>query len=407
MVSRTIVPALALLAGLLPLSARAQGTSKFTFAPSFRAHGVYDDNLFSTPEGAEVGSYYLRFTPAFASGYESTSFSFNAGYGFDSELYPDERSELTDAFASQRANIGLGYAMTRTASISFDASYRTSNRPSDLVEDTGLELGRRNSESYRAGLTFNKQLSTQDSWNVGYNASLLEYDGSDSDSISHGISTGWSHRYSTLTTTQLQYSYRQYSFGDELSGVVLGGRTARSHLLTFGWTRQLGERTSVTLQLGPRLSNDFVNINASEELELNTESAVGADAGASINYGRNNTSLSLAYSRHENQVFSRSGFVDTDSVVFRFGQGAGRSFHFGVSPGVYRNTRGSAETWTYRASVDARQGLTEWIHFTARYQYSLQDGRFVDTFGSTVVDPREFDRNVVTFGLTFGHTFEQ
>ncbi len=85
--------------------------------------------------------------PAFTTGYEGTSFSFNAGYGFDAELYPDERTELTDPFARQRATIGLGYAMTRTASPSFDVSYTTSNRPSDLVEDTGLELGRRNSQS--------------------------------------------------------------------------------------------------------------------------------------------------------------------------------------------------------------------------------------------------------------------
>ncbi len=48
----------------IPLSAQAQGTSKFTFAPSFRTYGVYDDNLFSTAAGECVGSYYLRFTPA-------------------------------------------------------------------------------------------------------------------------------------------------------------------------------------------------------------------------------------------------------------------------------------------------------------------------------------------------------
>ena len=94
MVSRTIVPALALLAGLaLPLSAQAQVTSKFTFEPSFRTYGVYDDNLFSTAADERVGSYYLRFTPAFATGYQGTSFNFNAGYGFDAELYPDERTE--------------------------------------------------------------------------------------------------------------------------------------------------------------------------------------------------------------------------------------------------------------------------------------------------------------------------
>ena len=408
MVSRTIVPALALLAGLaIPLSAQAQGTSKFTFAPSFGTYGVYDDNLFSTSTEEQVGSYYLRFTPAFTTGYGGTSFSFNAGYGFDAELYPDERTELTDPFARQRATIGLGYAMTRTASLSFNASYTTSNRPSDLVEDTGLELGRRNSQSYGAGLSFNKQLSTQDSWNVGYNARLLEYEGGSNSSISHGVTTGWSHRYSTLSTTQLSYSYRRYSFGDELTGVVLDGRTSQSHLVTFGWTRQLGERTSMTLQVGPRLSDDFVNINTSEDLELKIGSAVGADAIASINYNRDKTNLSLAYARHESQVFARSGFVDTDSVVFSFGQGAGRSFHFSVSPGVYRNTRGSAETWTYRASVNASQGITEWLHLTASYRYSLQQGRFVNTLGGTVVDGREFDRNVVTFGLTLGHTFAQ
>ena len=296
--------------------------------------------------------------------------------------------------------------MTRTASLSFDASYTTSNRPSDLVEDTGLELGRRNSQSYRAGLSFSKQLSTQDSWNVGYNASLLEFEGSNS-SISHGVTTGWSHRYSTLSTTQLSYTYRLYSFGDELTSSVLDGRTSQSHLVTFGWTRRLGERTSMTLRLGPRLSDDFVNINASENLELTTNSALGADAIASISYNKDKTDFSLAYARRENQVFARSGFVDTDSVVLRFGQGAGRSFHFSVSPGVYRNTRGSAETWTYRASVNARQGITEWLHFTASYRYSLQQGRFVNTLGGSIVDGREFDRNVVTVGLTLGHTFEQ
>ncbi len=99
--------------------------------------------------------------------------------------------------------------------------------------------------------------------------------------------------------------------------------------------------------------------------------------------------------------------VDTDRVVLSFGQEAGRSFHFSVSPGVYRNTRGSAETWTYRARVNASQQLASWIHFTASYGYTLQKGRFVNTLDGTVVDGRELDRNVVTVGLTLRHTFEQ
>ena len=82
MVSRTIVPALALLVGLAtPLSVQAQAPpGKFTFSPSFRVNGVYDDNLFSTASSEPLASYFLRFTPAFTTGYEGTSFSFDAGY---------------------------------------------------------------------------------------------------------------------------------------------------------------------------------------------------------------------------------------------------------------------------------------------------------------------------------------
>ena len=402
MVSRTI--ALALLTGLA-LAPVAEAQSKFTFSPSFRTLAVYDDNLFSTAS-EPVGSYYLRFTPRIATVYDGSSLAFNAGYSFDAELYPDERSELTDAFARQLATVGFTYRMTRSASLSMDANYRMSNRPSDLVADTGLDLGRRRSESYGAGLSFEKQFSAHNSWDVGYNYNLLEFESSNS-SISHSITTAWNHSYWTLTTSTLRYTYRLYEFGDELSALVLDGRSAKSHLVTFGWTRQLSQRTSVTLQLGPRLSEDFVNINASESVELSTDRAVGADALASIQYSKEKTSLSFSYARGENQVFARSGFVDTDSVSLNFGQGAGRSFRFRVSPGAYRNTRGGVETWTYRANVSARAGLTDWLHFVATYRYSFQQGSFVNTPTGILIDEREFSHNVATIGFTLGDSFEQ
>ncbi len=118
-----------------------------------------------------------------------------------------------------------------------------------------------------------------------------------------------------MSTTRLSYTYRRYSFGDELTTSVLDGRTSQSHLVTFGWTRRLGERTSMTLQLGPRLSEDVVNINASENIELSTGNAIGADALASINYKKTRRA-SLSLTRGMRARFSRAPVWSTPTAWF-------------------------------------------------------------------------------------------
>ena len=164
--------------------------------------------------------------------------------------------------------------------------------------------------------------------------------------------------------------------------------------------------TSITLGIGPRLSEDFVTVGTpSTSTELTLQSAVGANATASINHSKEKTRLSLRYGRSQNQVFSQSGFVNTDSLVFIFRRDAGRSFNFRLSPGAFRNTRAGAETWTYRASVNANLALAKWLSLTSTYRFTFQRGRFVSTDTGVVVDGREFTRNVVTVGLTLGKSF--
>src|SRR4051794_29352604 len=104
------VVASALVIGLLCASL-AHGQSRVLIAPSTGAGIVFDDNLFSSPDGLTVSDSIIRVTPGLSASRETAHSYFFGTYSFDAERYRDH-AILTTPIARQNA---LAFARVETS----------------------------------------------------------------------------------------------------------------------------------------------------------------------------------------------------------------------------------------------------------------------------------------------------
>ena len=343
MVSRTVVPALALIAGLaIPLSAQAQ--SRFTFTPSFTASAVYDDNLFSSVD-EPLEETYLRFTPGIHLTYRSTrTLTLNAGYSFEAERFP-ERPEFDDTFARQRAAAGFTHRLTSRSTWSLSAGYVNSRTRRDLVEDIGADFRPGRAESLNGSLSFNRRLTASD----------------------------------TLT---LGYAFQGFAFGED-------NETSKSHLPTLGWIHDFTRQTSLTARIGPR----YIEGNAR------------ADFSTGIRRTTRRGAMSLSYRHGSSPIPTEAKAVNSDILNGNISYLLGRSFDVSVAPGVSRLERDDAVTWVYRIFVSARYGIGSWFGLQAQYQGRYEQGDLSLESGTSTDEQEDFFHNIFLFGITVGYPF--
>lgn len=328
------------LAGLFsPGNTHAQG--RFTVTPSLTVSAVYDDNIFFTRE-EPVADWYSRYTPALGLDFRATrDLTLSGSYSFDGEVYPNQ-PELDRFFMRQRANAGFVYRLSQRSSFNFGVLYAETHTSRDLLEDSGLDLGRRQTErgSINAGMT--RRLSGKDTLGVGY-----RFDG-----------LLWAQEEAT-----------------------------QAHLLNITWSRNLTPRTSFTLAAGPRYAEGLTNANIR----------------ASIQWSSTRGGMGLAYFRGRNSIpSSTSPQVDSDSLAAQFSYRVAPSLSVSAAPGVYRNGRiddPDETVLSYNLNLSARYSFTRWLSFVTTYI-----GRYQDRFIVGPTDQNDyFLHNMVVLGMTFGY----
>src|SRR2546425_1330001 len=220
-VRRPIKAAIAagVLAGFfVPEAARVEGTT--ILAPFFTAGMVYDDNIFSSSSRPEK-DLFLRDTPGIQWTFRRPNLTIEGRYLFDAEFYGDH-SQLDSYHARQLASVGMQRFRDRFTTLSAGVTFAETLRPGDLVQATGLDLGRARSRAYSASLGLEKRTSPTESWGAGYDYTLL-------------------------------------MFGQE--------ENAGTHLLTGSWGREFGSFNSVTLRAGPRFFQGDIDPELSASVE--------------------------------------------------------------------------------------------------------------------------------------------
>lgn len=299
------------LAAAVPAPARAQ-TGRTYLAPSFSAGGAYDDNIFFSARPERRGGSFLRLGPTLQAGWQPRpAVALFAAYGFEAEAYP-EYPELNDTFARQRASAGVNYRHRRTTA-SLGGGFDQSHTASDLIEEAGLQLGRRNGRGYSGAA-----------------------------SVEQGVGRGGA--------LGAHYGYRYVDYGaasDE-------GRPSGSHVVALSWTQQFGRATTTVLRAGPRLSDGIVT----------------ADVSATLNRRFRRSSLSLGYGRGRYTAPARD--VDVETLTAAGSRQLGRSLQVSVSATAFRHWGDEAEGHGLRGVVSVARKLERWLFVVASYQHMRQ-----------------------------------
>jgi len=391
----------------LPSAALAQaqdsrGLSDGLFLqPHVQVDAVHDSNFFFGSQPIE--EHYLRFSPALHAGYRNPRVQFTIGAMLAAELFTN-RPQLTQ-LARKQVTANFGYALSRRMQVSFGSSYAESVYPSEFDEATGIELGRRPASDINGFADWSWQPTRRQRLSLRYGLGRADLEGlfgSASGRSSHWVSSAWSFGFSARTAFQLNYNFRWFA-GDVFDPVVdVAAKTdTRSHALAVGLTQQLGRKTSVSFNAGPRLTRTTTG----QEFDLSLGERLAADVGVSFQHDWQRGLFSVRYSRQQNPAFNIAGFATTNSIDLGLHYQPHRRIGISISPGVFRNEQVGLTMDSYRAQLGLNVDLAKWLQATTAYNYVAQE-RTAFPVPGIVADLADLGgrsiRNLWTISLTVG-----
>ena len=149
--------------------------------------------------------------------------------------------------------------------------------------------------------------------------------------------------------------------------------TSLSNAVLVGWTRQLTERTTLFLEVGPR---------------INDEGNWGVDATARLDHQFRNGAVFVSYVRTDQLVVGRAGPSTTDTGSLGITYALARNLQLAASASVSHITSADdsavGDDTTYGLALSAVYRLREWLSVRGYYQGSFQDGGSGDIESHTV-----------------------
>jgi hypothetical protein len=349
--------------------AEAQGGG-LRLVPSFTAVAVHDDNIFLTSSDRQTG-LFGRLSPAVRATYSPKARLMLQGrYSLVSEIFPDH-PDLSRAVAAQRATLDLQYKPTPRTLIAMSGRFEDTQEASELIEEIGLEFGRRAGRTHAAGARLDRRVTQGGTLGMDYSFQAFRLDQVGTSTI-HGAGAGWDQRLRAGTNVTLDYRFEAFESALE--------PPSRSHAVRAGCVQRIGKRTSLSFQAGGRL----------------TDGQPGAEGEARLTRELRRGALSLAYARERNLALFRE--FDTESLVTSVKYLFGRRLLVTASPGVYRNRYPTATITSYRANVTANRQLGRFLSVHAGYQLLIQDGR--PDLGAASARVEQVSKNLVVVGIT-------
>ena len=309
---------------------------------------VFDDNLFSSPDGLAVGDSIIRVTPGLSASRETAHSYLFGTYSFDAERYR-ENAILTTPIARQNALAFLRVETSPYTAWAFNGGYLYSVTPSELNLTTGLFGGRSRGWSAHGGPEWTRLLSPRPSVQFTYDLAdeLPGYD-----IVTHNADFALTREMSSRNELRVMPFVREFVF-DTSSDMAKG--------VVAGWTRRLTPFTSLRLQGGPRFIQNTDQVRPELDLLLRRRSGF--------------SEMSLAYTRTSTAIAGYQTLLETQRVTATGGYHHPATVDATVTGGVYfnENQQGSVAR-VYHVGGDLSRRFTRALGVSISYTLDLQRG---------------------------------
>ena len=368
---RTVLAAAAILA-----AADASAQSHMELVPSVSFSTAYDDNIFTTQQGS--GDTMMLMTPAFEAIYESPTTSLRGIYTFDMQRAVGF-STLNSADARRHAMVNSAFQVTPQVNLSLIGRYDVSDRPGDLMFDTGVLLGRLRARRYQVTPAVAVRVRPRTTITAQYDATKEALGGDMRGSMYIGR-LGLSRMQTPRDVWSLSYLGRTFTNDRDMFHPA---EQERSHALLFGYSRAVSAGTNVYVQGGPRVSSYG-----------NRKPEIVANLSRQIRAGR----FGLDYWQGETIIMGIRGPVDIHSFSFKSSWPIRRRFELGAHAGVFRSEtlyQGRARVFHPELVASYTPGGPYII--AASYGVDFQKGDVRSQF----LSDREIVRHVMLVRITF------
>jgi hypothetical protein len=229
-------------------AADAGAQARMELVPSVSFSTAYDDNIFTTQQGS--GDTMMLVTPAFEGFYESPKTSLRGLYTFDMQRAVGF-STLNSLDAKRHAMVDAGVQISPQFRLSLIGRYDVSDRPGDLMFDTGVLLGRQRARRYQVTPSIAFRARPRTTITAQYDATK-EALGADMRGDMYIARLGVSRMHTTRDVFSVNYLGRTFASGPDMFNPAA---TERSHAVLLGYNRAVAVGTNFSVQGGPRVSS--------------------------------------------------------------------------------------------------------------------------------------------------------
>jgi len=323
--------------------------------PMITVSETYDDNLFFTP--FPESDLVTRVTAGAELGYRSTPFTLDVLASRAADTFTQHK-DLNTTDARTLGQVSLNYLPSRSLTFAAAACYLETRTPSELNTFSGLAVGR--SLATRLSVTPMVELR------LGAFSSAVGFftladdtlDGRDASTRTGGL--GVDRRISGRDTVSVRYEHRWFAFSGIPLGPTIRGEKSTADVATFGWARDLNERTVLVLRAGPRSAKGRVNPEILASLKRR------------IKGGR----LSVTYLRSQATTLGTNGALDLESLAALYTRRIGRHLEISSGPGVYRNSLRGLHLMAFHLNAETLWRFTPYVHVGASYSLDMQQPDF-------------------------------
>ena len=353
----------------------ASAQSRATIVPSVSMGAVYDDNVSARAQG-DAGKM-LQVRPSLEADYESPNLTLISLWSFDTQR--SNHSSLNMIDARRHAMVDAKIRSSHLTTWGLGARYDRTDTPGDIDFESGFLTDRRNAQRWQFTPSVLRRV------NQRTNVTAL-YDFTTENLINEGHNTlhigraGMSRQLSERSSLSGEYVGRL--FDDDLF-------EHQSHAMLLGWTRQLRQFTSLTIQAGPRWT---------------TYRGLVPEVALSLGRDGRTVKTGLDYSHGETIILGVLGPVQVDTGSARLTVAPTRRVEFGLRAGASSIlTLDERAATVYRGTALGSWTIAGPFTITGSYSADYQLGAIRRNF----FRDEKVLRHVIRVGLTIAPSFSR
>jgi hypothetical protein len=331
-----------LLAGI---AADARAQSEVTVVPAVAVSTVYDDNLFSAPNG--VGDVVTSLRPSLEGRVASPRLNLQSLAYFDVQRSANHAA-LNTFDARRHAMVDVRGQASPVLSLGMAARYDRSETPGELNLDSGILLDRQMARRFQLTPSAAYRLDARTAISARYDwtsEALSGWPGGDLQALHAAVSRDVTPR----TTIN----------GRVLGRLFTGDIDANSESVLAGWAREMTPGTNLSVEAGPRFTS---------------HRGLRAEVLAALLRRTPRTRLRLDYWRGETIVLGIPGPVEIHSGTANLSWTLRRYFDVGTQVGVFdSHTLDATSAVVYHAALVAAWSRQPYI-LSVSYGTDVQKG---------------------------------